>query len=73
METKDGSVCWGGVAGIKWGYQLEPYSEDNLTWGKDKRTHCCGLFEEDQLTGRSTWKRPRRNFVGGRNNRGAIN
>ena len=59
-ETKVGSE----EAGIKDGYPVKPYSEDSLTREQEYRTFCWGLSEQNQLTSRNTWKRPKQNVWG---------
>lgn len=51
-------------AGIKDGYPLKLYSEDSLTREQEYRTFCWGLSEQNQLTSRNTWKRPKQNVWG---------
>ena len=41
-----------------------------MTWGHENRTLFWGLSEQDQLSSRNCWKRPKWELGGGRNNGG---
>lgn len=49
----------------------QPYSGDNLTQGQGNRVLGSGPSEQDQLTSRSRWKRPKQEVRGGGQEEGA--